>query len=151
MEINMVEIRTKAFGTITIPPEEVIRFPEGLYGFTGFTDFVILKENEDSSFQWLQSTTEPDLAFIVIESEIILKDSYIPQISQTDKDALGIKETNEARILLIVTIPEHHPERMTANLQGPLIIKTSERTGRQIISMNDTHTVRYPILDSAGA
>jgi flagellar assembly factor FliW len=149
-EINMLEINTKAFGKVSLSPDDVIRFPEGLYGFSGFSDYVLLKENEDSSFQWLQSVTEPDLAFIVTEPNLILKNSYIPEISRSDKEAIGIDDLTEVSVYLIITIPEHHPEKMTANLQGPLIIKTSDKTGRQIISMDDSHIVRYPILDSAG-
>ncbi len=150
-EKKMADIETKAFGKITLSEDDIISFPEGLYGFSGFTDFVLLKESEESVFQWLQSVTEPNLAFIVIEPERILKEEYIPEISLTDRTAMGISELSAVKIYLIVTIPENHPEKMTVNLQGPLLVIPDSRTGRQVISMKESHTVRHPVLESSEA
>lgn len=148
-EKKLLEIGTKAFGKVILAEEEIIRFPEGLYGFSSFTDFILLKESEESYFQWLQCVSEPDLAFIVIEPEKIFKKPYIPEISLTEKMNIGIDDFSNVKIYLIVTIPENHPEKMTVNLQGPLIVNPQSRKGWQVISMNENHSVRHPVLGNS--
>ncbi len=61
-------------------------------------------------------------------------------------EAVKAKSAGELLVLSIVTIPED-PSGMTANLQGPVIINTAKRIGRQAISLNDRHHVRHRILD----
>jgi flagellar assembly factor FliW len=46
----------------------------------------------------------------------------------------------------IVTIPEDH-KKMSANLQGPVIINREKRIGKQFISTNPDWKTRHYILD----
>lgn len=127
--------------------DDLIHFAEGFFGFQEYHHYVLLTESEDSTFHWLQSTEEPGLAFIVIKPEIFLKEPYLPEVSAVDLEYLQVSSVKECMIYLIVTIPENHPEKMTANLQGPVLINLEKRIGKQAISMNEKHSVRYPILD----
>jgi len=143
----MPAVATKAFGTIDIESKDIINFKDGFFGFQDYHTFALLAEGEDSTFQWLQSTEDSNLAFIVISPDVFLKEKYIPDVSSVELEPIGLKSIEECHILLIVTIPESHPEKMTANLQGPVLLNIKEGLGRQVISMNEKHTVRYPILD----
>lgn len=143
----MVSISTKAFGTVEIRSDEVIHFSDGILGFENYHDFVLIGENEESPFQWLQSMEEETLAFIVIEPSIFLKENYKPEILNGDLKALNVTSVDSCDIYLIVTIPENQPEKMTANLQGPILLNTEKKIGRQVISLNDKHVVRVPILE----
>jgi len=53
-------------------------------------------------------------------------------------------------VFSIVTIPENQ-NRMTANLQGPLLINRKKRIGRQSISLNPEWRVRHVIVDELAA
>ncbi len=143
----MLELSTKAFGTIEVNPSQMIRFEDGLLGFHDYREFALLDENEDSPFQWLQSTEESSLAFVVIDPGLFVKTEYLPVVTKGDLEALGVSQVKECRILVIVTIPENHPEKMTANLQGPLLVNQKLQKGRQVISTSDAHMLRYPILE----
>ncbi len=136
---------TKALGRITIDPEQILEFPEGLYGFRDATEFALVEESPENPFKWLQSTTDPVLAFIVIQPELILS-GYIPDVAREDLASIGLAKVEDALVFLIVTIPENQPEKMTANMQGPILINRGTRKARQAISMNEKHIVRLPVL-----
>ncbi|MCB1307902.1 MAG: flagellar assembly protein FliW [Leptospiraceae bacterium] len=143
----MPELATRALGKVEINPGDMIQFPEGLFGFHEVREFALLMEKGDSPFKWLQSTQRADLAFIVIEPALFLKDPYMPDISASELDQLGVKDLSECSVYTIVTIPKDHPEKMTANLQGPVLINPHKMIGRQVISNDNRHLVRVPILE----
>ncbi|MCB1323822.1 MAG: flagellar assembly protein FliW [Spirochaetales bacterium] len=143
----MPQLATRALGTVEINPAENIQFPDGLFGFSDVREFALLGERPDSPFKWLQSTARPDLAFIVIEPHLFLKEAYRPVLMRSDLEQLKVEKVEDCTIYLIVTIPRDHPEKMTANLQGPILVNTDERIGRQVISGDDAHVVRVSIMD----
>lgn len=144
----MAILATKAFGEIEVNPANIIQFPEGLFGFHEHREFALLdQQKEDSPFAWLQSTADSSLAFIIIEPGLFMKEAYVPEVARGDLESLGVKGTDECSVFLIVTIPADHPEEMTANLQGPVLIHAGKKLGRQVISNNNAHSVRVSILE----
>ncbi len=142
----MLELKTKFFGTKQVSEEEIIHFPEGIYGFPEEKEFFLFKEKEDSPFLWLQSTKNQDLAFVIIEPSKIIK-NYKPKIFIQELDILKINSLDECNIFAILTIPENHPEEMTINLQGPILIHKKNKLGKQVISLDDNHGVRVKVLE----
>lgn len=141
----MVTIATKPFGQIVVDERQIIDFPEGIYGFEDIKKFVILDANEKSPFKWLQAYDEPDLAFVIIRP-IDFMVQYELEVMQEDLEDIGAKSPDEVIVFAIVTIPED-PSRMTANLQGPVLINPKTRKGKQAISLSDKYTVRHYILE----
>ena len=144
----MKELATKALGTIEVSPQQIIDFPDGLFGFQEQKSFALVEESADSPFKWLQSVNDSDLAFVIIQPDLFLKSKYIPGVSATDLQSLHLYDIKESLIFVIVTIPENNPSKMTANLQGPILINPKERIARQVISSNEKHVLRYPILEN---
>ncbi|TGK03066.1 flagellar assembly protein FliW [Leptospira langatensis] len=144
----MVEIQSKPFGKIKVSERQLIKFPEGLLGFSNYKSFALIEEDEESVFKWLQSVDEVDLAFVVIPPSLFKKE-YKPLLSSEEISQIGLQDVLEALILVIVTIPNDDPASMTANLQGPILINKQELTGRQFVSRNEIHSVREKILESA--
>ena len=143
----MALLATKAFGEIEVSPANIIQFPEGLFGFHEHREFALLDEQKDDSpFAWLQSTADATLAFIIIDPALFMKD-YQPEVARGDLETLGATAVADCSVFLIVTIPADHPEQMTANLQGPVLISADRKTGRQVISNNNAHEVRVSILE----
>ena len=94
----------------------------------------------------LQSLTEIDLAFIVIQPDLFAPD-YKPALGQEDLDLINLSSVEEALVMTIVTIPNDNPQMMTANLQGPVIINPKTRAAKQCISKNENHPLRKLILE----
>ena len=142
----MTRLATKALGTIDVDPTQIVQFPDGLFGFPEAREFALLDDREESPFKWLQSTTNPALAFVVIQPELFLA-AYLPEPGTADLKMLDVAEASDCVTLLIVTIPQDEPRKMTANLQGPVLINGPKKIGRQVISNNDRHLVRVSILE----
>lgn len=139
-------IKTRPFGEISVDDRQIIFFPEGIPGFDYIKVFALLDSgDEQSPFKWLQARDEESIAFIIIRPSDFIVD-YVPDIPQGDIEFVGAASPDELLVFSIVTIPED-PSKMTANLQGPIIINPKKRLGRQAISMNDRYFVRHLILD----
>ena len=137
-----MKIKTAQFGEVEINAKEIIHFPEGILGFEEIKDYVLLEE--DGVFFWLQSIKVPSLCFLVIEPRLFMF-NYSLDIPDEDVEFLKIKTPEDVKIISIVTVPED-PSKMTANLQGPIVINSSEMLAKQIISTNPSHRLKVPVL-----
>ncbi len=141
-----VKVKTKSFGEIEIDEKIIFDFPDGILGFDYIKKFVLLDSDGDNSpFKWLQAYDEVNLAFVII-MPIDFLDEYDLVISQNDLEAVGADDPNDLMVFAIVTIPAD-TSKMTANLQGPLILNPKKRLGRQAISLSDKYGVRHNILE----
>ena len=125
-----MKLRTACFGSIEIDPEGIIHFPGGVPGFEDCRRFVLLQRPEEAPVAWLQGVDDPDLAFAVVEPRHFLAE-YHPPLSPAELEPLKLAAGEEALILIILVLaPE--PERITANLQAPVIINRKEKLGAQV-------------------
>ena len=142
----MIQIETKAYGSLEVDERQRIRLQRGLFGFDEYLEFVLLDAGQQP-FYWLQSVDERDVAFVLITPALFRPD-YTPGAPSGDLEALGVGDETDENLLVfaIVTIPEDQT-RMTANLQGPVLINRASRQGRQIISNDERWSVRHLIMD----
>ncbi len=139
-----MRVVTKAYGAIEVDDRQRISFPDGILGFEDLKDYVLL-DAAQPPFYWLQSLDRKDIAFVMIEPRVFRPD-YSPELEPEDLAEIGITAPGDALVFAIVTIPED-TRRMTANLQGPVIINRHTRTGRQFISPSPRWGVRHVILE----
>ena len=139
-------LATKALGSVELSTTEIFHFPEGLIGFAEEKEFALIQERGESPFLWLQSTSNVDLAFVIIDPSCFCRIPYKLEVLDTELEHIGVQAVDQCSIYVIATIPRDHPEEMTANLQGPILLHKIHKTGRQVISLNDEHEVRVPIL-----
>jgi flagellar assembly factor FliW len=119
-----------------VDEDRLINFVEPVLGFPGSKQYVILDHAEDSPFKWLQSTEEPDLAFVVTNPKLFGMD-YEFMLSDEDAAQLAIEQAEDALVLTIVNIPQTDPGKMTANLLGPIVINQAARKAMQVV-LSDT-------------
>jgi flagellar assembly factor FliW len=141
-----MQVRTKPFGTIEVDERQKIYFPEGILGFENLKEYILL-DAVQQPFYWLQSLDVQEIAFVLIDPTIFRPD-YRPDVSRGELEEIGLGEAEDEQMLVfaIVTVPEDQ-NKMTANLQGPLIINRREHTGRQCISENPNWKTRHNILE----
>ncbi len=143
-----MRVATKAFGEIEVDELQRIRFPAGILGFEELRDWVLL-DAARPPFYWLQSVDRVEVAFVLIDP-LLLRPDYDPAADPAELAELGISRPEDQLVFAIVTIPED-PSRMTANLQGPLVIHRHSRMGRQCVSADPRWTVRHAILEELAA
>jgi len=141
-----MEIYTKAYGNVEIDERQIIRFPNGLFGFETLKDYALLDATQQP-FYWIQSLDVEQVAFVLIKPTIFRPD-YDPSVMSGELEELELKSLDEedALIFSIVTFLEDD-QNMTANLQGPLIINRRNRVGRQCISTDSRWQTRHNIAE----
>ena len=143
-----MRITTKAFGDIEIDDRQVLFFPHGIIGFEQLKNYALL-DAAQAPFYWLQSLDDAEIAFILIDPHVF-RPAYSPDVPEEDMEGLSLESAEDLLVFAIVTIPENQ-NRMTANLQGPLLINRRTRRGRQSISLNQNWQLKHFILDELAA
>jgi len=138
-------IQTSRFGAIDIDGDKIITMATPLLGFPAERHFILLPHGPGSAFWWLQSTDNPDLAFVVIQPGII-NPSYRPAIPAHLQQELHAQGAEELEILVILTIPKGQPEAMTANLLGPVILNPTHKLAKQILLDPAAYDPCWPVM-----
>ncbi len=142
------ELKTRV-GVIEFSSDDVLSFPDGLLGFPDQKRFVLVQHKEDSPFRWLLSVDDTNLAFLVVDPAHYVAD-YAPPMPKTASDALQLDHTTPMLVYTIVTIPSGHPEDMTLNLAGPVVVNCAASLGRQIVLDDEAYPVRQRAFVQAG-
>ena len=135
-------IDTTRFGRVLIQESDVVRLPDGLVGFRGFTQFVQIPDAVVMGLSWLQCATAPELAFGIVAPPLALGD-YKVEIRPGDRAALELDDERSALIYVILNRGEGGG--LTVNLQGPLVFNPARRLGRQLVLTSSRYAVRYPL------
>ncbi|MBF0455030.1 MAG: flagellar assembly protein FliW [Magnetococcales bacterium] len=127
-----MEVQDTRFGTLKVNEEEIITLNGGLMGFPMSSRYIMFPYSEDSSFFWLQSIDEPEIAFIVINPFDFFND-LVFEVADSDAASIGLERGEDVEIFTLVTIPDGTPEEMRTNLAGPVVVNVNNRQGRQIL------------------
>ena len=138
-----MKVKTTRFGTLDVAEKDLLVFPEGLLGFSGKKRFVIYSKESNHPFFWLQSVDDPKLAFVICDPAIFFPD-YRISARKSELASIGGAKPEELIICVIVSI-SREPFSMSANLQGPLVINTVSRKGKQLVLIEGNHGTRHPI------
>lgn len=138
-----MKVATKASGFIDVDERQKIIFPDGLFGFEGFKEYVLL-DADRQPFYWLQSLDVERVAFVLV-NPFLFRPDYEVNISNEELSEIDIHSPEKALIFSIVTIPPGGGP-MTANLQGPLVINRETRTGKQAILSDVRWKTKHDII-----
>ena len=141
-----MKVNTSRFGTLDIAENEIIRFPDGLYGFEKETEFTFLpfNPNVESPMEWMQSLKSSHLAFVITDPYLYLQD-YKLKLSEDDKKRVHLNSEEPFLTRTIVTIPENYLE-MTTNLIAPLIINKEKGVAKQFVLTSMDYDTRHYLL-----
>jgi flagellar assembly factor FliW len=141
-----MKLKTKHFGEIEYDPNLSITFEDGLPGFQDQKKFIVLLENQrEDTFCWLQSIEDGDLAFAMINIYNVLPE-YNPLVKQEEVATLGDMSDNNLLVYNVVVIPDDI-KQMRANLRAPIVINPTTKKGKQVILDNDEYDTQYRIFD----
>ena len=118
-------VQTGRFGPIEISTDEIISVPSGILGFPEEQNFCLVDSGDDTLILWLQSLSNPRLAFPVLEPKIF-RSEYVVRLSAAELRELKLGSIKDAAVFTILTIPSPMSE-MTANLKAPIVINIKEK------------------------
>lgn len=121
----------------------VFHFEHGLFGFPECRSFVLVPAPRDG-FYWLQSTEHEALCLLVADPFPLFR-GYSVDLPDLDAAELGVTAPDQVAVLVTVTLPDAPGRAGMANLQGPIILNTAGRRGRQVVLHRATWSVREPV------
>ncbi len=137
-------VQTGRFGQIEVSTEELISVPSGILGFPDDQNFCLVDPGDDTLILWLQSLSNPHLAFPVLEPKIF-KSNYVVRLSAAELRELRLSSINEASVFTILTIPSNLQE-MTANLKAPLVINIRDKIAKQVVLQENDQPIKHPMF-----
>jgi flagellar assembly factor FliW len=138
-----VTLESTRFGTLEVPAEAVVDFPHGLIGLGG-SRYALLARSEESTFVWLHSLEDPELA-IPLTNPWRFFSSYEVELSDDEAERIGVTETEATTVYVTVRAGEAL-EDFSANLRAPILIAGG--SGHQIINQAPDAPVRAPLFDA---
>ena len=111
------------------PP--VLRFDDGIPGFSEARGFVLSDLTEDGTFQLLTCVEDPDLSMVVASPWLFFPD-YEPDLPEGDRRYLGIEEPEDA-VLFCSVVADEDEDRIHLNLRAPFVANVRSHTARQVV------------------
>ena len=140
-----MKISTSYHGDIEIDNQQTLTFNQGIPGFLEETEFVILPLPEAEAFQVLQSIQTKELAFIITDPFQFFLD-YDFQLELQEIEKLQLQQAEDAAVYVLLTMSDS-VEKITANLQAPVIINTKQQLAKQVILMNTAYETKHRIFE----
>ena len=134
-------IKTGRFGQVTIGAEEKIHIPQGILGFPELRDYCLIDPGDETLIVWLQSLTDPALAFPVLEPKIFFP-QFAARLSGMELRELRLDNVNQSAVFSILTIPADVTQ-MTANLKAPLVVNLREQVAKQVVLQENEYSIRH--------
>lgn len=137
-----MNVQTTRFGVVDLDERRIITFPGGLLGFSSYKRFALLQPDDDGVFFWLQSLDSPELAFVVTDPALWVRD-YQAAIRREQMDELSMGSLEDAQVFVIVN---KYGESLTANLQGPLVVNLKNHQAMQLVLADKRWATRHEIV-----
>lgn len=141
----MLIAQTKFHGSIPYEPRQVLRVPQGLFGFPDEKDFLLLELPSTHPLVFIQSTHSQNLCFLALPVQIV-DPTYKLSLRPEDLFALGYSEDAPPRmgkdLLCLAILTTGEDRAATANLAAPLVVDIAAHRGVQAI-VNEPYSPRH--------
>jgi flagellar assembly factor FliW len=124
-----------------------VDLPCGLIGLPGLKSLEVSYIPGSWPFLNLRSVEGDELNFLAIEPRDIIP-GYRVELNDVDTAILGLESEDDALVLNIATVHSLHPQYVTVNLIGPVVINRRTNAARQVIIVNsEGYSPRYALID----
>ena len=136
-----MKVSTTRFGEIQVREEDIIHFPSGLIGFPELKRYAIIDHPGGGPFRWLQAIDSPERAFVITDPLIFFPDYKVSVTAESLKE-ISIKDPSDGIVVVILVVPGD-PWRITANLQGPIVINAKDRMAMQLVLSAPEYSTKH--------
>jgi flagellar assembly factor FliW len=141
MTTKTITLESTRFGTLEIPHDAVVEFPNGLIGLGGHR-YALLAREEDATFIWLHSLDDPDLALPLTNPWRFFA-GFEVELADDEAERLGVDDAGDTTVYVTVRAAETL-EDFSANLRAPILITHGK--GFQVINQAPDAPVRAPLF-----
>lgn len=137
-----MQLLTKYFGEIDYAPEDVLTFPNGLFGFEEERAFLLLPfDGGEGALLCFQSVSTPALAFVAM-NPFGLKSDYAPVLDEPTLKAMGAAHSEDL-CYYVLCVVKNPVSESTVNLKCPVVINDQTRVARQVILESGSYEMRH--------
>ena len=137
-----MQLDTKYFGRIHYAPEDVLEFPNGLFGFEAEKQFLLLPfSGSQGNMLCLQSVSAPSPAFILM-NPFSLKPDYAPELSQEELALMGVSQRYEL-CYYVMCVAREPVSESTVNLRCPVVVNPDLHRACQVILDTEDYHMRH--------
>ncbi len=139
-----MELQTKYFGAIRYQVEDVLHFPEGVFGFDQEQEFLLMPfDGGDGMLLCLQSVNTPSLAFVAMDPFKLTR-AYAPVLPEKELRQLGVEHSTDLCYYSFCVVKAPISDS-TINLKCPIAINDVTRRGKQV--MLDQYEMRHMLSE----
>jgi flagellar assembly factor FliW len=143
-------LTSSRLGRIEVPDTKVISMARPILGFERLTEFCLVEVEAIAPFLWLHSVEDPTVAFLVV-NPLVFFPKYRIEINSAEIAELEVDRSEMIETYVIATVPTEY-QKMSVNLQGPILINPANNLAKQLVLVNSDYKVRHflmPATDSA--
>jgi len=129
-------ITTHQFGELTIAPEQIFIFPNGIIGFTHLTEYVLISDDSTAPIQWLIAIEDPTIGLPIINALII---------DMQYKPALDVDPTQNT-VFVVVNLSQG---QISINMKAPIIMNSQTMLGEQIVLSSERYQTDFVVQPKA--
>lgn len=141
-----MKINTSRFGEIEIDENLVFNFIEPILGYDQLKQYVLIDNNPESPFKWLQSIEDPNVAFPVTFPAYFGID-YQFTIPEDKAKKLELTNAENLLSLNIACIPQGNVQETTVNLVGPIVVNIENKNGLQLVLTDTKYNIKHKLFD----
>jgi len=139
---------TPRFGPVHYTDDDVISLDKGIVPFVAATRFVLLHNEDEEPFAWLQSIEDAALAFAVAPLDLLFPD-------HAEKVRISLEQREDGRlpstaVIYGIVVLHADPAQMSVNLLAPLVIDMGAMVGRQLVLDASLQLARQPLQTILG-
>jgi len=139
-----MKVNTSRFGELDVTENLIVRMTKPVLGFEQLKRYVIVETPDFEPFKWFQSVDDPQVAFVIVNPLLFFPD-YTIEVNPREIDELRVDNVRDINTYAIVTIPQEYT-RMTANLQGPILVNTRTNLAKQLVLVNSTYRIKHLLI-----
>lgn len=135
--LERLQVRSR-FADVEVDPRDVVAFPDGLPGYEGCRQFVLLDVPDTAPLKVLHAVGEAEPCFLVIDPTSVLP-TYRCEIGAADRLRLGA--TDQTTLVWLAIVIVQAGGQVSVNLRAPIVINPGRMIGRQVMP----HACVYPL------
>ncbi len=141
-----MELNATRFGKIEYDKSDLIWMVRGFLGFEHLKRFIVVSLEGQEPFKWFQSIEDNNIAFLMIDP-MFFKPDYVVDITPREIASLQASALEDIALFVLVSIPVGQPEKMSANLQGPLAINMKDNCAAQLVLSESDYVPEHSIFE----
>jgi flagellar assembly factor FliW len=137
-----IDIERFGLTEVQVDPETVFTFTDGIAGFEDCKRFKIFHEEGKPTVFWLQSLDDTAVMFPIVTPDL-LDIEYQIELSDGDMGLLGLENTEDVAVAIIVYRNDADGGKIAANTRSPLILNLKNRRAMQKVLQEVHPTLLY--------